>query len=45
MYWFPRWAVEVTMGAVTEDAMAMLIVTDELWELIEPLLPERPPAS
>jgi len=34
---------EVTFPSVTEDSMAKLIVDDELWSLIEPLLPEWTP--
>lgn len=30
------------MACVKEDAVAKLIVTDELWELVESLLPKRP---
>jgi transposase len=30
--------------SVTEDSMAKLIVTDELWALVEPLLPKHEPS-
>src|SRR5215831_4704223 len=29
---------------VTEDAMGKLLVPDELWDLVEPLLPKHPPS-
>jgi transposase len=35
---------EATLITVKEDAMAKLIVDDELWELIEPILPRWTPS-
>jgi transposase len=31
-------------SAVTEDAMSKLLVTDELWSLVEPILPKHEPS-
>jgi transposase len=32
------------IDAVKEDAMSKLLVTDELWAVVEPLLPKHPPS-
>jgi transposase len=34
----------ITLVVVMEDVMGKLLVPDELWELIEPILPEHPPS-